>query len=322
MRFGLFGINIGVCAAGQTAAEIAQAAETAGFESVWTGEHVVLPDPQVPPSPVPPETAFLDPAIALTLVAAHTRRVRLGTGIIILPQRNPVVLAKELASLDRLSAGRLLLALGLGASDPLEHQGFGVASRERAPWVDEVLPLLRRFWTEEHVTHDGPRFHYEAMAVRPRPIQQPIDLWLGGLAPAALRRIGRLADARGHTALLRAGLVLSAVVSALLVLDKRPLLYAAIVVAAAVAYATLWTPALALLSRTLEREGFDQAFGFGLMSALWPPGFAIGAAAGGALAGATRDSWTYLLSGALCLFSLRILGRAAPRVSTSELGTR
>src|SRR4029450_3942236 len=72
MRFGLFGINIGVCAAGRTAAEIAQVAETAGFESVWTGEHVVLPDPQVPPSPGPPDTAFLDPAIALALGAAPT----------------------------------------------------------------------------------------------------------------------------------------------------------------------------------------------------------------------------------------------------------
>src|SRR4029450_417329 len=100
MRFGLFGINIGVCAAGRTAAEIAQTAEAAGFESVWTGEHVVLPDPQVPPSPVPPDTPFLDPAVALALVAAHTQRVRLGTGIIILPQRNPLVLAKEVASLD------------------------------------------------------------------------------------------------------------------------------------------------------------------------------------------------------------------------------
>ncbi len=131
-----------------------------------------------------------------------------------------------------------------------------------------------------------------------------------------------MADARGHTALLRVGLIVSASASALLVLDERALVYAAIMVAAAVAYATLWTPALALLSRTLEREGFDQAFGFGLMSALWPPGFAIGAAAGGALAGATRDAWPYLLSAALCLLSIRLLGLAAPRVGTSELGTR
>src|SRR5215813_13820065 len=99
MRIGLFGINTGACARPETAARVARAAEAAGFESVWTGEHVVLPDPQAPPSPVPPDHPMLDPAVALAFLAAHTTRLRLGTGIVILPQRNPVVLAKELASL-------------------------------------------------------------------------------------------------------------------------------------------------------------------------------------------------------------------------------
>ena len=84
-------------------------AEEAGFESVWTGEHVVLPDPQQPPSPAAPETKMLDPATALAFVAAHTDSIRLGTGIVILPQRNPLVLAKETASVDVLSGGRLML---------------------------------------------------------------------------------------------------------------------------------------------------------------------------------------------------------------------
>jgi MFS family permease len=136
------------------------------------------------------------------------------------------------------------------------------------------------------------------------------------LQAAANPGIGRVADARGHTLLLRAGLIVSSVASALLVLDDRALLYAAIVVAAAVAYATLWTPAVALLSQTLERHGFDQAGGFGLMSAAWPPGFAIGAAAGGALAGATRDTWPYLLAAAVCLFSLPLLGASTPRADS------
>ncbi len=142
------------------------------------------------------------------------------------------------------------------------------------------------------------------------------------LQASANPRIGRVADARGHTLLVRAGLIVSAVASALLVLDQRALLYAAIVVAAAVAYATLWTPALALLSQTLERRGFDQAIGFGLMSAAWPPGFAVGAAAGGALAGATRDAWPYLLSAVLCLLSVRLLGLATPQVRTSGRETQ
>ncbi|HSU89942.1 MAG TPA: LLM class flavin-dependent oxidoreductase, partial [Sporolactobacillaceae bacterium] len=105
MKFGLFGINNGPCAFPKCAAAVAKAAEDAGFESLWTGEHVILPDPQAPPSPVAADFPMLDPTVALAFVAAHTTRIRLGTGIIILPQRNPVVLAKELASADVLSNG-------------------------------------------------------------------------------------------------------------------------------------------------------------------------------------------------------------------------
>ena len=118
MKFGLFGINFGPCANPSTAAAVARSAEDTGFESLWTGEHVVLPDPQVPPSPVPADTAFIDSAAALAFVAAHTKKVKLGTGIIILPQRNPVVLAKELASVDVLSNGRLIFGIGIGYLKP------------------------------------------------------------------------------------------------------------------------------------------------------------------------------------------------------------
>jgi len=118
--------------------------------------------------------------------------------------------------------------------------------------------------------------------------------------------MGRLTDMRGNRAPLRAGLLLSAATSTLLVLDNRALVYGAIVIAAATAYATLWTPALARLSNAVERHGFDQSVVFGLMSAAWPPGFAVGAAAGGALASATTDALPYLLSAAACLVSLRL----------------
>src|SRR5690349_2113723 len=103
MKIGFFGINFGVCGNLKAMVSVAKAAEQAGLESVWTGEHVVLTDPRVPPSPSEPQTPFLDPLIALSHIAAHTTDLRLGTGIIILPQRNPVVLAKELASLDVVS---------------------------------------------------------------------------------------------------------------------------------------------------------------------------------------------------------------------------
>jgi len=86
MKIALFGINYGPCADPRNSSQIARAAEAAGFESLWTGEHIVLPDPQVPPSPAPPETPFIDSLIALTFVAAHTTTIRLGTGIIILPR--------------------------------------------------------------------------------------------------------------------------------------------------------------------------------------------------------------------------------------------
>ena len=130
MKFGLFAINMGPCSDPVTAVRVAQAAEASGFESVWTGEHIVLPDPQGSASPVPhgigyrsrrrlaqhldPKSPLLDPAVSLAFVAAHTQRVKLGTGIIILPQRNPLVLAKELASVDVVSGGRLIFGLGIG----------------------------------------------------------------------------------------------------------------------------------------------------------------------------------------------------------------
>src|SRR5256885_5626026 len=92
----------------------AQAAEAAGFESLWAGEHVILPDPQVPPSPMAPQDPALDPLIGLTWAAAATRTIRLATGIVILPQRNPIVLAKQIASLDVLSGGRFDFGIGVG----------------------------------------------------------------------------------------------------------------------------------------------------------------------------------------------------------------
>src|SRR4029450_12918403 len=171
MRFGLFGINIGVCAAGRTAAEIAQVAETAGFESVWTGEHVVLPDPQVPPSPVPPDTAFLDPAIALTLVAAHTRRVRLGTGIIILPQRNPVLLAKEWASVDVVSDGRLIFGIGIGYLKP-EFDALGVPFSNKGARAVEYLEAIVNLWTAPQPVYQGRYVSFANIQALARPVQE------------------------------------------------------------------------------------------------------------------------------------------------------
>ena len=120
--------------------------------------------------------------------------------------------------------------------------------------------------------------------------------------------IGRIADTNGAAQPLRIGLLVSAGASVLLLVDDRALVYGVIVIAAATAYATLWTPALARLSETIEGRGLDQALVFGLMSAAWPPGFAIGAAAGGALAAATADTWPYVFAALVCLLSLPPVG--------------
>ena len=112
----------------------------------------------------------------------------------VLPGRNPVVLAKELATLDRLSNGRLLPAFGLGVADPHEQQAFGVARDQRARLFDEALAVLRKCWTDDAVTHHGDFFHYDDLRVLPKPVQNPPDVWLGGIAPSELKRVGRLAD--------------------------------------------------------------------------------------------------------------------------------
>jgi len=154
--------------------------ERLGFDSLWLSERISGEAP--------------DPIVALAFAAARTTRLKLGMSVLVLPGRNPVLLAEELATLDRLSGGRLLPAFGLGVADPHEQQAFGVERTERAKIFDEALPLLRRLWTEEAVDHDGKWFHYEGIQVRPKPVQQPLDLWLGGIAPSELRRVGRLGD--------------------------------------------------------------------------------------------------------------------------------
>jgi probable F420-dependent oxidoreductase len=154
--------------------------ERRGFDSLWLSERLTTPAP--------------DPLIALAVAAGRTERLKLGTSVLVVPGRNPVVLAKELASLDRLSGGRLLPAVGLGAPVPAEHRAFGVDRRERAGLFDEALGLIRRLWTEDDVHHDGEHFHVDGVTLRPRPVQRPIEVWLGGGSPSELRRTGRLGD--------------------------------------------------------------------------------------------------------------------------------
>jgi len=161
-------------------AELVDGLERVGFDSLWCSERATGPTP--------------DPMVALAFAAGRTRRIKLGTSVQVLPGRNPVLLAKQWASLDRLSGGRALPAFGLGVVDSVEQQAFGVTREERAPWFEEALPLLRRLWAGEVVDHDGPRFHYRGISLGTTTLKGLPDVWLGGRSPAELRRAGRLAD--------------------------------------------------------------------------------------------------------------------------------
>jgi probable F420-dependent oxidoreductase len=193
MKYALFGINTGPCAKPETAAAVARAAENAGFESVWTGEHIVLPEPQAPLSPVPANTPFIDSAISLAFVAAHTKTIRLGTGIIILPQRNPVVLAKELASVDVLSNGRLIFGIGIGYLKP-EFAAIGAPFDHKGPRTEEFLGAMIALWSMEKPEYRGRFVSFGGIDAMPRPVQKPHpEVVFGGHTKDAYGRAARLA---------------------------------------------------------------------------------------------------------------------------------
>lgn len=149
---------------GETFAAVVDALEREGFDSLWLSERV--------------NSAAVDPVVGCAFAAGRTTRLKFGFSVLVLPGRNPVLLAKALASLDVLSQGRLLPAFGLGAADPAEQQAFGVERSERAARFDGDFAAFRQAWAD----------------MRPEPMQSPIDVWLGGRAPSELRRVGRLGD--------------------------------------------------------------------------------------------------------------------------------
>jgi probable F420-dependent oxidoreductase len=174
---------------------LAHIVEELGFDEIDLGDHVTIGRP-LPgrPMPNPPAAALLEPLVALGALAAVTRRIRLGTGVLILPQRQPALVAKQVATLDRLSNGRLRLAVGVGWQEP-EYESLGVPFGERGRRLDEAIELLRLYWTRPSVTFHGRFYHCEAMAVDPPPVQPGgPPVWLGGGSAAALKRVGRLAD--------------------------------------------------------------------------------------------------------------------------------
>jgi len=189
---GIFGINMGGDGDPSSMIRIAQAAEAAGYESVWTGEHIVLPDPQAPPSPAPPETSMVDTAVALSYLAAATTDIKLGSGIIILPQRQPAVLAKSLASLDYVSGGRLLFGLGVGYLEP-EMTACSTPMERRGDRADEYLAAMRALWTTDAASFAGEFVRFESVTANPKPVQADIHTVVGGHSRRAARRAVSLA---------------------------------------------------------------------------------------------------------------------------------
>ncbi len=188
MKIGLFGIGSGICADPLVAAEVAQHAEASGLDSLWTGEHVVLPEPRQAPSPADPEFAMLHPSTILAYVAGVTHSIRLGTGIVLIAQRNPVVLAKEMASLDVVSNGRLLLGIGAGYLHQ-EFDALGVPFNERGARTDEYVHAMRSLWNDDRPSFKGKFVSFDNVRAEPRPVQvggPPIIV--GGSSNAAIRR--------------------------------------------------------------------------------------------------------------------------------------
>jgi probable F420-dependent oxidoreductase len=190
---GLFAVNSHALADPIGAARVAALAERLGYDSLWAGEHVVVPSPRVDPSPMEPDEPILDPLVALAHLAGHTERVLLGTGLIVLPQRNPLVLAKQAASVDVLSGGRLILGIGVGYLEP-EMTAIGVPMEARGARSDEYLAAMRSLWHDDAPAYDGRYASFGGVDAYPRPVQRPLPIVVGGHTEAAFRRAARHGD--------------------------------------------------------------------------------------------------------------------------------
>jgi probable F420-dependent oxidoreductase len=200
MKFGLaFASSVGT--EPDSALEICRAAEAAGFDSVWGGEHVIRPDSIDSPYPYTEdgempgeaETAIPDPLIWLAYVAAAAPSLRLGTCILIVPQRNPLVLAKELATLDRLSGGRVDLGIGVGWMRE-EFDALGIPWERRGARTDEYIAAMRSLWAGPHAEYHGDFVDFAPATCSPRPVRGSIPILVGGDTRAAVKRAARIGD--------------------------------------------------------------------------------------------------------------------------------
>ncbi len=201
MKVGLIPVNIGVANAEQMV-RMSQVAESAGVESVWTFEHVIVPvdyKSKYPYSPngkmgAAPETNFIDPLIALAVVAAQTKTIRLGTGVNILSQTNPLLMAKQVASLDLVSNGRFMLGVGIGWLQE-EFVAMGIPFERRGARFDDYVVAMKKVWSGEVVEHDSEFLNWHGFKSYPVPVQRPhVPVIIGGAKGKIYERIATVGD--------------------------------------------------------------------------------------------------------------------------------
>ena len=170
---------------------LAQAAERLGYHAVWGNDHITAAPYVRAKWSEPPN--FYEVLITLAVVGAHTRRVRLGTAVLVLPLRDPVLLAKQVATLDRFTDGHVVLAVGLGAyREEFEAHWPRRAGARRGDLLDEGLTALRALFTERTASHAGPHYAFEKLELHPKPVQRPLPIYIGGHNEAAVARAARL----------------------------------------------------------------------------------------------------------------------------------
>lgn len=194
MKIGVCSANSGPYTTPARLRALAGRSEATGVESIWVSEHLVVADPRTPPSPMEPEAPILDPVTSLAFLAGISSSVRLGTGVVVLPLRNPLVLAKALATVDVVSEGRLIVGIGVGYVER-EFEALGVPFSDRGRRLEEHLAAMRAIWTERRPAFAGRYVAFDHVQARPNPLQEPHPpIVMGGYAPAVLRRTVREAD--------------------------------------------------------------------------------------------------------------------------------
>ncbi|MEM7339662.1 MAG: LLM class F420-dependent oxidoreductase [Actinomycetota bacterium] len=202
MKFGLRYCNTGPYVHAANAVELVQAGEAAGFESAWTIEHTVMPATYDSPYPYSDDGKLAagsedmplpDPLMWMAFMAGVTSTLRFGTAILILPQHNPVITAKQVATLDHLSGGRIMLGIGVGWMRE-EFDAIGASFDDRGPRTDEYVAAMRELWTAERPTFHGEFVNFDETYCRPQPAQGSVPIIIGGDTKIAARRAGRLGD--------------------------------------------------------------------------------------------------------------------------------